>query len=84
MVILFKINKTEMINYVISKTLLLSIIKQWIILLSIHRFYFFFFYSQKRLSIMEMISSSWRTNELNFEWKVKIDTLKLKLDWQDI
>lgn len=31
-----------------------------------------------------MISSSWRTNELNFEWKVKIDTLKLKLDWQDI
>lgn len=73
-----------MINYVISKTLLLSIIKQWIILLSIHRFYFFFFYSQKRLSIMEMISSSWRTNELNFEWKVKIDTLKLKLDWQDI
>lgn len=32
-----------MINYVISKTLLLSIIKQWIILLSIHRFYFFFF-----------------------------------------
>lgn len=67
MVILFKINKTEMINYVISKTLLLSIIKQWIILLSIHRFYFYFFYSQKRLSIMEMISSSWRTNELNFE-----------------
>lgn len=44
MLILFKINKTEIINCVIRKTLL-SIIKQYIMLLSIHRFGFF--YSQK-------------------------------------
>lgn len=41
MLILFKINKIEMINCVIRKTLLLSIIKQCIMLFSIHRFIFF-------------------------------------------
>lgn len=79
MLILLKINKTKMNNFLIRKTLLLSTMKWCIMPFSIHRF----FYSQKWLNIMKKISSSWRINESNFEWEVKIDTLNLQLYWQD-